>query len=431
MLTSSHGHFSGKSLPEWLCYLETIHNIEIDLGLQRIAQVAARLAIDLSFARIITVAGTNGKGTTCAFLERALLAEQHTVAVYSSPHINRFNERLRLNLVDVSDQQLITAFEQVQHARAEISLTYYEFTTLAAFLVLMQARPQVIILEVGLGGRLDATNIIDADIAVVTTVDLDHQAFLGADREAIGKEKAGIFRANRPAVVGDSQPPASVLACAQLASAELYLKGQAFSLEKIATTWHWHSAQQSLCDLTTGFIPMENVATALMVLELLGITLTSVKVNQWLEHTQVAGRMEFFNTHCQVLLDVAHNPQAASYLATKIQEYGTHQPKTRIFAVLGMMADKDIYHSLQPLLPYVAHWFVSNLSVARAAKAERLEQELSRLAQDNDQACPTINCFDNVTQAFKMANQTAKASDLILVFGSFYTVAEIRTLLVN
>ena len=204
-------HSPRDNLAQWLCYLETIHNTEIDLGLSRISQVAQRLAIDFSFAKVITVAGTNGKGTTCAFLENALLAEHNSVAVYSSPHIESFNERLRINKVDVKDKPLIEAFELIEEVRNEISLTYYEFTTLAAFIILMNQRPQFIILEVGLGGRLDATNMIDADIAVITTIDLDHQAFFGDTRELIGFEKAGIMRSQRLAVLGDTNPPRSII----------------------------------------------------------------------------------------------------------------------------------------------------------------------------------------------------------------------------
>lgn len=207
MSKSNSGHYQDfENLDQWLYYLENLHTSEIDLGLTRIGEVAKRLAINFSFAKVITVAGTNGKGTTCAFLENALIANA-SVAVYSSPHIKHFNERLRINKQDVADQPLIDAFKRIEVAREEISLSYYEYTTLAAFIVLMNVKPSYIILEVGLGGRLDATNIIDADIAVITTIDLDHQAFLGNSREAIGFEKAGIMRQDQVIVVGDINAP--------------------------------------------------------------------------------------------------------------------------------------------------------------------------------------------------------------------------------
>jgi len=426
-MTNCEPSHSLTSLDEWLSYLETIHTTEIDLGLARIAVVARRLSIDFSFAQVVTVAGTNGKGTTCAFLEQALFTEQRNVAVYSSPHIHRFNERLRLNQREVSDQQLIEAFRVVEQVRGDISLTYYEFTTLAAFVVLMQVRPQVIILEVGLGGRLDATNIIDANIAVVTTVDLDHQAFLGNDKETIGIEKAGIFRAHTPAIIGDSAAPRSVFKVAMQLNATIYARGTDFTLTKVGSHWQWQSAEYAFTGLHTGHVPMDNVATALMILQLLSIPLTVEHINQWLADTHVAGRMEYVQRQCSILLDVAHNPQAAKYLAQQLAIRQQHYPQQRIIALVGMLADKDIYHSLQPLVPLVQQWFVTSLTVARAAKAEQLQQVLVSL----DVQQSRMNCFDNTSSAFKMAYNNASEQDLLLVFGSFYTVADIRQLLHN
>lgn len=228
MNNHSQSHLTKRTLEQWLFYLENLHNKEIDLGLTRIGTVAKRLDINFAFAKVVTVAGTNGKGTTCAFIENAMLAEGKSVAVYSSPHIDKFNERLRVNKKDIDDQSLVVAFEKIEQARQDTSLTYYEYTTLAAFLVLMQQRPEIIILEVGLGGRLDATNIIDADIAVITAVDLDHQAFLGDTREKIGFEKAGIMRPNKLAVIGDTEPPKSVLEHGVNIGAKLKVREQDF-----------------------------------------------------------------------------------------------------------------------------------------------------------------------------------------------------------
>ncbi len=252
MTISSQSHSVERTLDEWLSYLENIHSTEIDLGLTRIGKVAQRLAIDFSFAKVITVAGTNGKGTTCAFLENAFLLEGKSVAVYSSPHIERFNERLRLNKVDITDQPLIEAFSKIEAIREDISLTYYEYTTLAAFIVLMATKPDIIILEVGLGGRLDATNLIDADVAVITSVDLDHQAFLGDTREKIGFEKAGIMRADTLAIVGDPQPPKSVIDHANNIQANLLARDLHFSVkasnsvETLKKLWSWHYQQVQL-----------------------------------------------------------------------------------------------------------------------------------------------------------------------------------------
>jgi len=452
-----------KSLNEWLCYLETIHTTEIDLGLSRISQVAKRLDIDFSFACVITVAGTNGKGTTCAFLENALLGESDfgqlvdestpKVAVYSSPHIEHFNERLRINKCDADDQSFIAAFEQIELARAEISLSYYEYTTLAAFLVLMAVKPDVIILEVGLGGRLDATNIIDADVAVITSIDLDHQAFLGNNRESIGFEKAGIMRANQHIIIGDPNVPQSVLNYAkkvnnakQIAIDKVKVRNKDFYITKqdlsAKQTWQWRCIEVSdtgakteflLSDLTVTHIPQDNVATALMVLRQLGVTLTTAKVNALIEQTKVAGRTELFtlkdlqskevSLHCDVMLDVAHNPHAGRYLAKKLAQFKAQNQYSKIIAVVAMLADKDISNTLSPLSEAVNEWYIAPLAVPRAATSEQMTTKLIQFTN-------SINCFDNVTQAFKMANQKAQSTDLILVFGSFYTVAKIRQLLI-
>jgi len=470
------GHLKDfKNLDEWLCYLETIHNTEIDLGLSRIRKVAKHLNIDFSFACVITVAGTNGKGTTCAFLENALLGEtlneqvtpdqKQSVAVYSSPHIEHFNERLRINKCDIDDKSLINAFEQIELARKDISLSYYEYTTLAAFLVLMAVKPEVIILEVGLGGRLDATNIIDANVAVITSIDIDHQAFLGNNRETIGFEKAGIMRANQHVIIGDPDAPCSVLDHANninnLVSSsvkeqennKIKVRNKNFSTRNYkAQSWQWQCFESTNKDDETLFclnnlvkthIPQDNVATALMVLKQLGVTLTSAKVNAIIEQTKVAGRTELFKRHtfeknefkgndlkdnkaqhqCDVMLDVGHNPHAGRYLAKKLTLFKTQNQYHKIIAVVAMLADKDINNTLSPLSEVIDEWYVAPLAIPKAASSEQMIEALTRFTN-------SINCFDNITQAFKIAVKKAKSDDLILVFGSFYTVAEIRKLLI-
>ena len=433
MPTNNKSHSARKSLAQWLSYLETIHLTEIDLGLSRISQVAKRLNIDLSFSQVITVAGTNGKGTTCAFIENALLANNQTVAVYSSPHIENFNERLRINNIDIDDESLIEAFEKIEQQRDDISLTYYEYTTLAAFIVLMAIKPAVIILEVGLGGRLDATNLIDADIAVITTIDLDHQAYLGNNRESIGFEKAGIIRANRNVVIGDTDCPKSVLEHASGLNAIVNLRdNQFFVQEKKAAVsndsnqplWNWKFGEHQVNDLYKPFIPQDNVATALTVLALVenfSFVFNTQNINALIEKTKVAGRTELItltNLNSPVLLDVGHNPQAARYLV----EYLKSQKYNRLYAVAGMLKDKDIANTFKPLLTLIEHWYLGGLSMPRGATADELAEKLS-LKEDS------VNCFDNITQAFKMANKNSTATDLILVFGSFHTVAEVRRLL--
>lgn len=451
--TSSHSK-DCKNLNEWLCYLETLHNTEIDLGLSRIGQVAKRLNINFDFARVITVAGTNGKGTTCAFLENALLGEYLdkqalTVAVYSSPHIEHFNERLRINKIDVNDKSFIEAFEQIELARTDISLSYYEYTTLAAFLILMAVKPDIIILEVGLGGRLDATNIIDANVAVITSIDLDHQIFLGNDREAIGFEKAGIFRANQHIIIGDTRTPKSVIKYAEDLHRDMEkpidhklrrnikVREQNFTIVQTNTgessdTWQWlytseNSETITIEDLCNTHIPQDNVATGLMVLTQLGVKLTTAKVNGLIDKTRVAGRTELFTKKklngCDVMLDVAHNPHAGRYLARKLTQVQKQTKYQKVIAVVAMLSDKDIKNTLQPLHNVIDDWYVASLSIPRAAPLELMTTELASYTN-------SINCFDNITQAFKMACKKAQNTDLIIVFGSFYTVAEIRRVLV-
>lgn len=414
-------HPNNATLSEWLFYLENLHSTEIDLGLNRIGKVAKRLNVSLDFASVITVAGTNGKGTTCAFIENALLIERHSVAVYSSPHIESFNERLRCDQKDVDDHFWVAAFTQIEKARQEISLTYYEYTTLAAFLILMELKPTYIILEVGLGGRLDATNIIDADIAVVTTIDIDHQDFLGDNRESIGFEKAGIFRENSLSVIGDINPPNSLKKYANSLQTKTYYREVAFSLKHDKTGWCWSYQNEVYEPLSLPHIPLDNVATAIMVLQLLNIKLSTDFINQVIDKTKVAGRTEVFKLpKGEALLDVGHNPQAAKYLASILAQ----NPKQKVYAVMGMLKDKDIHEVLLPLHESVDAWYLGSLTTHRGASSEELAEKLSFFTQD-------FNCFDNVTQAFKMANQAIEDGDLILVFGSFYTVAEVRRLLIN
>jgi len=454
MIENQLSHGQAKSLLQWLSYLENLHSKEIDLGLRRITQVAERLALDFSFATVITVAGTNGKGTTCAFLENALLSEyldksssqiknQHnitqpkTVAVYSSPHIERFNERLRIDKQDIEDQYLIAAFEKIEQTRGDISLSYYEYTTLAALLILMTVKPQYIILEVGLGGRLDATNIIDADIAVITTIDIDHVSFLGNNRELIGYEKAGIMRANQTVIIGDIAPPLSVLEYAKKIKAKAIVRDQHFCIQQSITekskqsaTWQYcygmpqklpNVKQDVFSNLIEPFIPLDNVATALTVLSQLRIELSTLKVNRWIEQTKVVGRMESFTYNgVNIMLDVAHNPQAARHLSTQLQRQGYN----KIYAVVAMMSDKDINSALIPLANIVDDWYLGDLSITRAASVEQMANTLSQLNQP-------YNCFDNVADAFKMACHNSNKNDLVLVFGSFFTVAAIRPLLLS
>ncbi|TRX57275.1 bifunctional tetrahydrofolate synthase/dihydrofolate synthase [Thalassomonas sp. M1454] len=415
-MTISNSHSKLTSLNEWLFYLESIHSKEIDMGLERISKVASRLAISLDKSKVITVAGTNGKGTTCAFIEHALLAQGHSVAVYSSPHIEKFNERLRINAKLITDEPLIDAFNKIEQARAEISLTYYEFTTLAALIICQQIAPEFVILEVGLGGRLDATNIIDSDVAVITSIDLDHQAFLGNDRSSIGKEKAGIVRANKPVIIGEPAMPTDVLEFCEKQKAISVVREQDFFItNNIDNHWTWQYKLQQLKALPLPFIPQDNVATALTTLTVLGFELEHSKVSDWILNIKVEGRTEIISEQPLIVVDVAHNPHAARYLAKFVQK----QNVQRVFAVTAMLADKDIKSTLQTMLTCVDHWYVGSLDVPRGASGQIMSKALKDLGKD-------CNSFDNITDAYRMALDNANNNDMILVFGSFFTVAKIK-----
>lgn len=422
-LQSSHASLA--TLDEWLFYLENLHSTEIDLGLNRIGKVIKRLHINFDFATVITVAGTNGKGTTCAFIENTLREYNHTVAVYSSPHIDYFNERLRINEINVEDEPLIKAFEKIENIRAEISLTYYEYTTLAAFIVLMELKPDYIILEVGLGGRLDATNVIDADVSVITTIDIDHKDFLGDNRESIGFEKSGIFRSNGLSIIGDANPPSSLKKYALSLQTKTFYRDVNFNVNQTKSLWSWSYHDLHLTELVKPFIPLDNVATALMVLAKLNIPLNSCTVNKLIGKTKVAGRTELIALDKgYALLDVGHNPQAAGYLSAWLSE----RKYKRVYAVMGMLKDKDITAVIQNLQYQITHWYIGGLPVPRSANPQDIADILSC---NTSSSTVNFNCFDNVTQAFKMASQQVNEDDLILVFGSFFTVAEIRRLLIN
>ncbi|TLU64218.1 bifunctional tetrahydrofolate synthase/dihydrofolate synthase [Thalassotalea litorea] len=420
MNKQNQGHLSMTTLDEWLFYLESIHSLEIDMTLDRIGEVKNRLNINLDAKKVITVGGTNGKGTSCAFIETALIDLGFRVAVYSSPHIDKFNERLRFNRSLVNDQALIQAFRKIETARAQISLTYYEYTTLAALLICQQSDVDFVLLEVGLGGRLDATNIIDADLSVITSIDLDHQQFLGNDRASIGLEKAGICRVGRPAIIGEPDLPQQVFQYLSELDCVGYYRNMQFSHSSNADrSWQWQSEHLSLSGLDAPYIPQDNVATGLMTLTVLSddiaSQINSARVNRWIDNTRVAGRTELVSQAPDIILDVAHNPHAARHLAKVIAAKGY----TRVHAIVGMLGDKDIASTLQALTNQVSAWYPVTLGVPRGATADLLVQELRNINVSS------IG-FDNVSDGFKIAKENANKNDMILVFGSFFTVAEFK-----
>lgn len=417
-----------QTLNDWLLQLETLHPKAIDMGLARVQQVAQVLALKFE-CPVITVGGTNGKGSTCAMLESILLQGGYRVGLYTSPHLLHFNERARLDGQMASDAQLIAAFEAVEAARAEISLTYFEFTTLALLKLFADAAPDVVILEVGLGGRLDAVNIIDADVAIVTSVDIDHVDYLGDTREKIGFEKAGIFRSGKVAICSDPKPPKSLLDHAATIGADLWLFGRDFNYSGDRQQWNYGGRGQRRNALAypslRGANQLLNASAGLAALEALRerLPLSAQEVRSGLVMVELPGRFQVLPGRPAVILDVAHNPHAAATLASNLDNMGFH-PYT--FAVFGAMADKDIAGIVSHLKDKIDHWCLTDLPLPRAATAQHLAQAL-QAASVQESGVPSaersVRCFENPALAFADALSRAGENDRIVVFGSFLTVA--------
>ncbi|HEY7885995.1 MAG TPA: bifunctional tetrahydrofolate synthase/dihydrofolate synthase, partial [Cellvibrionaceae bacterium] len=361
---------SFSSLPEWLAWMEQCHPREIELGLERVSQVAERMGLP-GGGRHVIVAGTNGKGSCVATISALLQRAGLKVGAYTSPHLLRYNERVCINGQPVDDDSLCHAFGEINRAQGDISLTYFEFGTLAALYIFKQQRVDVSVLEVGLGGRLDAVNLVDADVAVVTSIAIDHEAWLGRNREVIGREKAGIFRANVPAICADPEPPNSVEETAKRLGARWLAAGDSFQFGRQDDGLWWWQGGRRLDSLPVVHLPLPSVAAALLAVEVLGIELDREQIVQTLEQLTLPGRMQTLAINGRwVILDVAHNPAATTYLAANLVRPA---PPGRVFALVAMMADKDLLGSLQPLLGQVDVWCCASLEgVARAAPAATL-----------------------------------------------------------
>ena len=420
-----------NTLQDWLAHGERLHPHAIDMGLDRVRRVAERLELRFD-CPVITVAGTNGKGSTCAMLEAILTHSGYRTGVYTSPHLVHFEERCRLLGEPASAPDLAAQFEAVERARTqngeEISLTYFEFSTLAILRLMSQSRLDVAILEVGLGGRLDAVNIIDADCAIITNIDLDHMDFLGPDRESIGFEKAGIMRAGRPVIIGDPVPPASLLAQAEAVGAEAWLLGRDFNFSGDRQQWAWAGRGRRYAGLAypalRGANQLLNASGALAALEALRAVLpvTAQAVRNGLALVALPGRFQIVPGEPVLVLDVAHNPHAVAALTENLDAMGFY-PCTH--AVFGAMADKDIQAMLTRIGPLIDRWYLCDLPLPRAAKAAQLRQALlaSRAGQAGPD--PVAGCFADPEQALAAAVAAADPADRILVFGSFLTVGAV------
>jgi len=410
-----------KTLSQWLAHCEALHPKTIDMTLERVALVRDRLGLKFN-APVISVAGTNGKGSTCAMLECIALQSGWRVGLYIKPHLVHFEERCRINGAMVTPESLVPHFEAVEAARGEVTLTYFEFTTLAILRALSQAPLDLVILEVGLGGRLDAVNAIDADCAVITSIALDHTEYLGPDREAIGREKAGIMRAGRPVVVSDPQPPESLIAHAQSLGADLWRLGRDFNVQGDQQQWAWAGRHRRYNGLAypalRGANQLLNAAGALAAFEALRerLPVTAQGVRNGLAMVELPGRFQIVPGQPVLVLDVAHNPQAVAALALNLDQMGFY-PCTH--AVFGAMADKDIAGLLASLTPIIDRWYLTDLPLPRAAKATHLQ---GLVATATAKRAVPISTHADPAAALAAAVAAADPADRIVVFGSFYTV---------
>ncbi|MDB5730076.1 MAG: folC [Noviherbaspirillum sp.] len=416
------------TLNDWLSLLEKMHPKAIDMGLERVTQVKDALGIHFD-CPVVIVGGTNGKGSTCAMLESILLQAGYRVGLYTSPHLIHFNERARINGEPVADGAFVANFAEVEARRGGVSLTYFEFTTLAILKMFADAKLDAVILEVGLGGRLDAVNVIDADVAIVTSVDIDHTEYLGDTREQIGFEKAGIFRPGRAAICSDPMPPASLIEHANKIGADLWLIGRDFNYSGDKQQWNYGGRGQRRNSLgypsLRGANQLLNASAALAALEALRdrLPVGAQEVRNGLVMVDLPGRFQVLPGRPSIVLDVAHNPHAAATLAQNLDNMGFH---AYTYAVFGAMKDKDIEGVIAHLKDRIDHWCVTDLPLPRAETAAGLKQALLDAGvMPNFQvgAEKTIETFASPAEAFLNARKRAGENDRIAVFGSFLTVA--------
>ena len=411
-----------NTLAEWLAWQETLHPQTIDLGLSRVSQVLERMGLPAQQPFTISVGGTNGKGSCVAMLDSILRAASYRTGTYTSPHILRYNERICVDNQPVADARIMQAFQRIDEARTGTSLSFFEFGTLAALDIFSRDDIDVRILEVGLGGRLDAVNMVNADISLIATIDIDHQEWLGHTREAIGHEKAGILRGGRPAVIADPDVPHSVIKTADKLGTHLYRQGHEFGFQREDDTWSWWGEGPTLTDLPYPAIPgnhqLLNASAVIQCLQLASHEkpISNAAVIRGLTDVRLPGRFQFFPGEIPVLLDVAHNPQAVSILAEHLRQ---HFPGRKIRAIFSVMRDKDIAGMIQLMSDVVDSWYLAPLQMPRAATSEELAKilhnaDIRRIQQG----------FADVADTCRAARQDAGPGDLLLVFGSFFLVSD-------
>ncbi len=410
-------------LVDWLRWQEHLHPNPIDLGLDRVRCVLKAMELEHPPYRVLTVGGTNGKGSCVAFLDAILRAEGYKVGAYTSPHLLRYNERICINGVGVTDAELCEAFERVDAARRDVSLTYFEFGTLAAFDIFRNHKIDIALLEVGMGGRLDAVNAVDPDAALVVSIGLDHQEWLGNNRDSIGYEKAGIYRGNKPAICGDRNPPLRLLETVRQLGADLQVLGRDFNWRMNGATWTWHDKDREISQLPVpslpGHIQFDNAASVIALLQSVKSVLPIGEdaLRKGLQMAQISARFQCLPGRIECILDVAHNPNAARVLAMNLAE---KPAKGRTFAVVGIFGDKAVEDVTRALAPQIDHWFVAGLSGPRGQSANKLAARIRSVMPDT-----RLVESGSVSEAYQAAQSAAMPGDRIVVFGSFQTVSAV------
>lgn len=406
------------TLSEWLSWINEIHPSDICLGLERVKTVAERLNLLEPANIVITVGGTNGKGSTVAGLDHIYRAAGFKVGTFTSPYLFKHNEEVCINGVPASDALFCQAFEKIEQARGSTLLTPFEYHTLAALLIFRKQPLDVVILEVGLGGRLDAVNIINPDVAVITSIGIDHVDLLGHTREAIGFEKAGIMRPGIPVVCGDQGPPASLLSYAEKIGAVLFCRNRDFNYKTQLNKWHWWSKSESYDCLPINNLMLQNMSTVMMVINVLQphLPVTRDAIETGLKNTELPARIQIMPGPVTEIYDVAHNPAAVACLAEKIS---TLPCPGKTLAVFSMLADKDITSCIHEIKEFITAWYIAPLAVKRAASFEKLCEAFTQ-----SDAKP-IHSFPNLTHAYDQARKHATIEDRIIVFGSFHTVSQV------
>ena len=414
------------NLTDWLRYIESIHPSTIDLTLERIKIVIERLNLDISFP-ILTVGGTNGKGSTCSILESIYKEAGYKVACYTSPHFLNFNERIKIQALAVSDEVICEAFSRIESAREGVTLTYFEYGTIAAMIIFSEAHVDVAILEVGLGGRLDAVNVFDADCAIVTTVDLDHMDYLGHTREAIGFEKAGIYRANKTAICGDIDPTQSLIKHCESIHADLKIIGRDFGYEVHHDSFDFLIDSSFVMNVPLpklqGDFQLANATIALMAVKTMEdkLPLTEIGIQKGISLTILPGRFQEVQKMPSLIFDVAHNPQAARSLSHNLK---AHAVPGKTIAVFSILRDKDIFGVINELNLDIDDWFIAEIQNKRAASIEIISDAIKKTHPS-----ARIESFKNIQEAYQFASKEVTRNDRIIVFGSFFTVADIMKII--